>query len=107
VAAAVKRIESEDPRTFADETILGSHLTGLWDTGTSVSVLGKETNRSSRSTDGLNWQLSSTVITSSVDERLVNDGKFEFWENAQDNCGRTGNGQLHLLRLNLKRKGKN
>jgi len=41
VVAAVKRIDSADPRPFADVEPLGKQLTGLLDTGASVSVLGK------------------------------------------------------------------
>lgn len=38
------------------------------------------------------------MIASPVDERLVNDEKFEFWEKAQDK-------KFQLPRLNLKKKG--
>jgi len=42
VVAAVKRIESADPRPFAEVEVLGKQLTGLLDMGVSVSVLGKD-----------------------------------------------------------------
>jgi len=38
----VKRIESGDPRPFADVTILGRNLKGLLDTGASVGVLNRD-----------------------------------------------------------------
>jgi len=37
----MKRIDSADPRPFADVETLGKSLTGLLDTGSSVCVLGK------------------------------------------------------------------
>jgi len=71
VVAAVKRIESEDPRTFADETILGSHLTGLWDTGTSVSVLGKNCRELVEALGAPDQSYFSVVRTASGEDRSI------------------------------------
>jgi len=41
MVAVVKRVDSADPRSFADVETLGKQLTDLLDTRASVSVLGK------------------------------------------------------------------
>jgi len=46
VVAAVKRVDSADPRPFAGVEILGMQLTGLLDTGASVCLLTKSVKSS-------------------------------------------------------------